>query len=136
MIFRQLIDSELSTYTYLLGDESSRRALIIDPVLSKVSDYLRLLDELRLELDLSIETHTHADHITAQGALHDSTGCRMLVSRQSSVSCDCATFDGTRPIHCGELIVMPIHTPGHTPDSYCFYVLDQGRPILFTGDTC
>lgn len=135
MIFKQLIDSESSTYTYLLGDASSRRALIIDPVLPQLRQYLQLLHELQLELHLSIETHTHADHITAQGALHDATGCRMFVSRQSSVSCDCAIFDGTRPIRCGDLIVMPIHTPGHTPDSYCFYVLNQSRPILFTGDT-
>lgn len=135
MIFRQLIDSESSTYTYLLGDDVSRRALIIDPVLSNVSNYLQLLRELRLELYLSIETHTHADHITAQGTLHDSTGCRMLVSRESAVSCDCASFDGTSPIHCGDLAVMPLHTPGHTADSYCFYLLNQGRPILFTGDT-
>lgn len=135
MIFRQLIDSESSTYTYLLGDERSRSALIIDPVLERLDDYLRMLGQLGLELHLSIETHTHADHVTAQRALHESTGCAMFVSVQSSTSCDCPRFDGHRAIRCGELSVMPIHTPGHTPDSYCFYVLNENRPILFTGDT-
>lgn len=135
MIFRQLIDSESSTYTYILGDESSRKAMIIDPVLTKVKDYLSVLDHLELSLHASIDTHTHADHITAQSMLHDLTGCEMLVSRQSRVSCNCPLFDGGHWIHCGDLRVMPIYTPGHTEDSYAFYADDDGQPILFTGDT-
>jgi len=135
MIFRQMIDSETSTYTYLIGDEATSRAMIIDPVLSRLSDYLTVLDQLGLKLELSIDTHTHADHVTAQSALHESTGCEMRVSRQSDISCDCNRFDGARWIRCGDLAVMPIHTPGHTIDSYCFYILNQERPVLFTGDT-
>jgi sulfur dioxygenase len=135
MILEQLFDKESSTMTYLLGDASSGRALLLDAVMTNVDRYLARLRDLDLRLDLAIDTHTHADHITAQSVLRDITGCRILVSRQSRVSCGCATFDGDRMLRVGELGVVPLYTPGHTVDSYSFFVQDRGRPILFTGDT-
>lgn len=135
MIRRQLFDFESSTYTYLLGDESSRSAVIIDPVLSKVYDYLKILDQIGLTLQMSIDTHTHADHITAQSLLHELTGCQMLVNSQSQTTCNCPTFDDSEDINCGNFKLTPVYTPGHTIDSYSFYIVDSGQPILFTGDT-
>lgn len=135
MIRKQLFDSESSTFTYLLGDENSRLAAIIDPVISNVREYLAVLDQLDLRLHTAIDTHTHADHITAQSLLREVTGCRMLVSRESRTSCHCPIFDGSRMLHVGDLRLMPIHTPGHTVDSYSFYFVDDGQPVLLTGDT-
>lgn len=135
MIRRQLFDTASSTYTYLIGDETAGKAVLIDPVISNVDDYLAMLDELGLRLDLSIDTHTHADHITAQGALRDLTGCRIMVSHEARVTCNCPTFDGSRMLHAGNVALMPIHTPGHTIDSYTFFLSEDGQPILFTGDT-
>lgn len=135
MIVRQIFDAASSTYTYLLGDEASGLAVIIDPVIGNIARYVALLAEHGLSLHLSLDTHTHADHVTAQARLRDLTGCRILVSRQSQVDCGCATFDDTRMLHVGDLGLMPIHTPGHTPDSYTFFALIEGRPTLFTGDT-
>lgn len=68
MLFRQLFDSESSTYTYPLADAG--QAVLIDPVKNKLDDYLRLLRELDLQLVLALDTHTHADHITALGGQH------------------------------------------------------------------
>ena len=74
MIFRQLFDSISCTYTYLLGSRSGGEALIIDPVLEKADHYLRLLRELDLTLIKAIDTHVHADHMTALGELRDAQG--------------------------------------------------------------
>ena len=74
MLLRQLFDSESSTYTYLLA--GAGEAVLIDPVKEQLDAYLQLLDELGLRLVLALDTHTHADHITALGDLREATGCR------------------------------------------------------------
>ena len=62
MIFRQLFDSESSTYTYLIGSRRGGDALLIDPVLEKVDRYIQLLEDLGLRLVKAVDTHVHADH--------------------------------------------------------------------------
>src|SRR3546814_16581540 len=74
MLFRQLFDTTSSTYSYLLADGIGRDAVIIDPVREHLADYLRLITELELKLVHAIDTHTHADHITALGSLRAATG--------------------------------------------------------------
>ncbi|MDQ3234707.1 MAG: MBL fold metallo-hydrolase, partial [Pseudobdellovibrionaceae bacterium] len=76
MIFRQLFDRETSTYTYLLADPDTREAVLIDPVQEQVERDLRLLGELDLRLLYVLDTHVHADHITAAGALRARTSCK------------------------------------------------------------
>ena len=73
MIFRQLFDSESSSYTYLIGDAKSGNALLIDPVQSQLERDLKLLNELALTLRYVVETHIHADHITSAAALRAAT---------------------------------------------------------------
>ena len=64
MIFKQLFDNKSSTYTYLISSGKGREALIIDPVLENVNNYIKLLKELELKLVKVIDTHIHADHVT------------------------------------------------------------------------
>ena len=64
MIFKQIFDKKSSTYTYLIASSKGREALIIDPVLDNVLDYIKLLKEFDLKLVKVIDTHIHADHIT------------------------------------------------------------------------
>ena len=66
MLFRQIVDSGSATYTYLLAARRGTEALIIDPVLEKVDQYLRLIDELDLKLVKAIDTHMHADHVSGK----------------------------------------------------------------------
>ena len=75
MIFRQLFDSTSSTYSYLLASRRGGEALIIDPVIERVERYLQLVRELDLKLVKAVDTHLHADHVTALGALRDRTQC-------------------------------------------------------------
>ena len=75
MIFRQLFDNTSSTYTYLMAERQGGEALLIDPVLENTGQYVRLIEELDLKLVKAVDTHIHADHVTALGALHNQTGC-------------------------------------------------------------
>jgi sulfur dioxygenase len=131
MIFRQLFDSVSSTYTYLLADEISREALIIDSVLEKVDRYMQLLDEMNLKLVKSVDTHIHADHITALGALRDRTHCITVMGRAAQVDQVSMRVDDGDTIDIDGISLKVLHTPGHTSDSYCFMLPDR----VFTGDT-
>ena len=131
MIFRQLFDSASCTYTYLLASRRGGEAAIIDPVLEKAERYVQILKELDLKLVKAIDTHLHADHITALGALRDSTHCITVMGRESDVDVvSMRVSDGER-IDIEGLTLTAMYTPGHTRDSYCFRTEDR----VFTGDT-
>lgn len=131
MIFRQLFDSVSSTYSYLLASRHGGEALIIDPVLERTDRYLQLIRELDLKLVKAVDTHLHADHITALGALRDHTACITVMGEQSGVDCvSMRVSDGERLTIEG-LSMEVIYTPGHTDDSYSFRMEDR----VFTGDT-
>lgn len=137
MLLRQLFDAQSSTYTYLLADAGE--AVLIDPVKEQLEAYLRLLDELGLRLVLALDTHTHADHITALGDLREATGCQSGFGAQSGSTCASFTFaDGAR-LRFGARELIAWYTPGHTADSYCFLLpanpVDGTPARVFTGDT-
>jgi sulfur dioxygenase len=134
MLLRQLFDHESYTYTYLLADETSREAALIDPVKEKVELYLQLLDELQLKLVAALDTHVHADHVTALGDLREATSCQTHVGSEQ-VSCASVIIKADSIITVGNIEIQAIYTPGHTDDSYCFLVDDCGKKIVFTGDT-
>ena len=83
MIFRQLFDKTSSTYTYLIASDKGREALIIDPVLENVELYIKLLNELDLKLVKVIDTHIHADHITAASKLKNKTKCTTIMGEHT-----------------------------------------------------
>jgi sulfur dioxygenase len=131
MLFRQLFERESSTYTYLIAPQVGGEALLIDPVKTELGKYLRLIDQLDLRLVFAVDTHVHADHVTALGDLRAATSCATLMGEQSRVECVSRKFyDGER-ITVGELELRAVYTPGHTDDSYSFVMKDR----VFTGDT-
>jgi glyoxylase-like metal-dependent hydrolase (beta-lactamase superfamily II) len=131
MLFRQLFDGESCSYTYLLAGRAGGEALIIDPVLAKVDRYLRLFDELNLRLVKALDTHVHADHLSALGALRDRTRCITAMGRNSKVDRVSMRIDDGDRIEIDGIALSALHTPGHTDDSFC-YVMDDR---VFTGDT-
>lgn len=131
MLFRQLFDRESSTYTYLLAEKAGREALLIDPVLERVNDYLRLLHELDLKLVKVIDTHTHADHVTGMGSLRDHTGAVTIMGEQSQAECVSLRVRDGEKIPVDGIALTAIYTPGHTDESYSFVLPDR----VFTGDT-
>ncbi len=131
MIFRQLFDYDTWTYTYLVGDEHSCEAVLIDPVFNQMERDLRLLGELKLKLTYAIDTHVHADHITANGRLRERTGCQTGVAGGAGVQCaDIGLVDGqTLPL--GDAQIDVIATPGHTDGCLSFRIGNR----VFTGDS-
>ncbi|MCK5889772.1 MAG: MBL fold metallo-hydrolase, partial [Methylococcales bacterium] len=80
MLFKQLFDKESCTYTYLIADVTAKEAVLIDPVDTQLDIYLDLLKEHDLTLKYSLETHVHADHVTASGQLRQKVGAKTAVS--------------------------------------------------------
>lgn len=135
MIFRQLFDSATWTYTYLLADPVTREAVFIDPVLEQMSLYSQLINELALQVRFAIDTHVHADHVTALGALRERYSCETVHGVNSKADCVSKyVFDG-EVLTFGSISLMALSTPGHTDDSFCFYTESGAEPMLFTGDT-
>lgn len=134
VLIRQLFDSESSTYTYLVADTDAGVALLIDPVSEKLTSYIQLLTDLGLRLKYAVDTHCHADHITALGQLSDVTGCETLAGEPSEMSCVGRFFGDGDILQLGSIALRAIFTPGHTDDSYSLF-LDGDQPVVFTGDT-
>jgi len=133
MIFRQLFDPESSTYTYLVADAGE--AILIDPVMEHLERDLRLLNELNLKLRYCLDTHVHADHVTAAGALRDRTGCKTGVSGEAGVACADMPLQDGASLSVGQQTIEARYTPGHTAGCMT-YVLNDGQQIrAFTGDT-
>ena len=130
MIFRQLFEPVSRTYTYVLGCEATRQALLIDPVMPTWERDLTILNELGLKLVYTIDTHLHADHITSALQLKREAGSQIAYPAMSRVACaDLAIEDGA-DVEVGSVKLKALHTPGHTDDHFAY--LAEGR--LFTGD--
>ena len=131
MIFEQLFDQKSSTYTYIIASGEGREALIIDPVIEHSDEYSTILNNLDLKLVKVIDTHIHADHISALNELNKRTNCiRVMGEKSKSEVIDLRIKDGEK-IKVEEVELQAIYTPGHTDCSYSFSMHDR----VFTGDT-
>ena len=131
MLFRQFFDAESCTYTYLIASRLGGEAVIVDSVLEHVDQYLRILEQLDLKLVKVVDTHTHADHITAMGALRDRTKCVTVMGDQSAADVVSMRVSEGEKIDIEGLSLDVLYTPGHTDDSYTFRLPDR----ILTGDT-
>jgi sulfur dioxygenase len=134
MIFRQLFETESSTYTYLLACPESREAVLVDPVAETVERDLAILRELGLKLSYTLDTHVHADHVTAACRLRNATGCKVAVPAMDELACADVGVGEDRPLHVGALALRPIFTPGHTSTHHCYFLDHGGVQRLFSGD--
>ena len=131
MIFRQLFDQETWTYTYLIADPVNKEAMLIDPVNTHIDGYLSMLSELGLTLKYTLETHVHADHITASGLLRQKLGAQTGVSALCGAeTADFQIIDGDVFSFTNGEQIKVIATPGHTKGSISFLWRDR----VFTGD--
>ena len=131
MLFKQVFDTRTSTYTYLIASAKGREAVIIDPVIENVDDYIKLLRELDLKLVKVIDTHIHADHITGASKLKQITNCVTLMGEHTPADTVEIKVKDNEVIDIDDLKIKSLYTPGHTSDSYSF-LLDN---YIFTGDT-
>ncbi|MFN4195126.1 MAG: MBL fold metallo-hydrolase [Thermosynechococcus sp.] len=132
MLFRQLFDYETWTYSYLIADEATREAALVDSVLEQVDRDGQLIEELGLKLRYCLETHVHADHITGAGKLRERTGCQTLVPENAQVDCADGYIKDGEVIYVGSIPIQAIATLGHTDSHMAFLV--NGTHLL-TGDS-
>ena len=131
MIFKQLFDNRSSTYTYLISSGEGREALIIDPVIENVNEYINLLKKLNLKLVKVIDTHIHADHVTGATKLKDITKCSRIMGDHTPADTVEIRVKDDEYINLDNIKLRAMYTPGHTSDSYSF-LMDN---YLFSGDT-
>ena len=131
MIFKQLFDDKSSTYTYIVASGKGREALIIDPVIEHTHIYVDLLNSLDLRLVKVIDTHIHADHISAMAELKERTNCQTIMGERSKSEVVNLKVKDNEKISIDGINLKALYTPGHTDDSYCFVMEDR----IFTGDT-
>ena len=131
MIFKQLFDTKSSTYTYIIASAKGREAMIIDPVIENVGEYIKLLKELDLKLVKVIDTHIHADHVTGASKLKDITKCSTIMGDHTPAETVEIKVKDDEYINLDNLKIRAMYTPGHTSDSYSFLM----NNYLFSGDT-
>ena len=132
MLFRQLIDSRSSTFTYLLADGATRDAVLIDPVFEQFARDAALVHELGLTLRHTLETHVHADHVTAAWLFRERLGSTIVVSRAGGAQgADRLVGEGDVVSFGGETLSV-LATPGHTAG--CVSYVTGDRTAVFTGD--
>ncbi|WP_188397637.1 MBL fold metallo-hydrolase [Sporomusa sp. GT1] len=128
MLFKQL--NPHACRTYLLVNEQSRQAILVDPVIDHFTEYLALLKEENFTLTHVIDTHIHADHISAGSALRDATDCEYVMHENAPPRCVSMRVKDGDILRFNGLEIKVIHTPGHTQDSISLMVEDK----LLTGD--
>ncbi|CAH1797003.1 unnamed protein product [Owenia fusiformis] len=132
MVFRQLFDSKSWTYTYLLADDESKEAVVIDPVLDLVDRDINIVKELGLTLKYGINTHVHADHITGTGVMKKRIdGFKSVLSEKSGAKADLFLADGEK-LNFGKYEIEGRCTPGHTNGCMSFVI--HSEKLVFTGD--
>src|ERR1700736_116527 len=125
MIFRQLFHNASSSYTYVLASGRGREALIIDPVKEHANQYLQVISGLDLKLVIAIDTHTHADHVTALGALRDATACTTVMGTHTKAECVSYRVTDGETLTVDGIVLRAIFTPGHTSESLSFVLQRQ-----------
>jgi sulfur dioxygenase len=127
----QLFDTASSTYTYLVFDEATREAIIIDPVDEQLQRYLATLRQYGLTLLWTVETHAHADHITSAGLLAEHTGAKTVAPKDCGIETAAVLLSDGDTLQFGAEVLHALHTPGHTGGSMSY----RWRDHVFTGDT-
>lgn len=129
MIVKQIPVGSMSNFTYIIADEKSKMAAVIDPSwdLEKVLDALKAND---LKLQYIINTHTHFDHVLGNEQLATITGARIIMHKNSRLDKDLSVDDGDT-IQLGDINIKVIFTPGHSKDGMCLLAENK----LFAGDT-
>jgi glyoxylase-like metal-dependent hydrolase (beta-lactamase superfamily II) len=130
MFIRQLFDRETSTYTYIIADEASNEAAIIDPVKEQFNRDVLLIEQLGFNLKYALETHVHADHITSSGQMREKFSAKVALHENSGAKCADILLKDNDVLTLGELEIKALHTPGHTDADLSFSVDDY----VFTGD--
>jgi hydroxyacylglutathione hydrolase len=138
VLFRQFVDDDLGCASYLIGDESSGEAVVVDPAYA-VEQYLEAAREEGVRLVRVLETHTHADHVSGHGRLALEHGLPVSIHPAAEPEYNFDPVSDGDEVAVGSVTVRVIHTPGHRPEHCVFTVADRTRSdepwLVVTGDS-
>jgi hydroxyacylglutathione hydrolase len=136
--FRQFVDDDLGCASYLIGDESSGEAVVVDPAYA-IEQYLAEADKRHVRITRVLETHTHADHVSGHGRFAIEHGTPVHVHPAADAKYEHERLEDGQEISLGEVAIRVLHTPGHRPEHCCFEVIDRSRSdepwLVITGDS-
>jgi hydroxyacylglutathione hydrolase len=138
MIFRQITHDDLGCASYLVGCEACGEAVVVDPAYA-IEQYLEEADRREVRIVRTLETHTHADHVSGHGRLALEHGAPVSIHSLAQPAYPFDPLADGREIEVGNVTLRVIHTPGHRPEHCCFAVTDRTRAdepwLLLTGDS-
>lgn len=134
MIFRQLVEPDSCTYSYILSCPDTGTTAIIDPVLDTVERDLGMLQSLGLKLDYTIDTHIHADHLSGAARLKSLTGCKICYPAIDDLPCADIGMQEGKTFNVGNIELHPLFTPGHTDHHHGYVIHTPVHSMLFSGD--
>jgi hydroxyacylglutathione hydrolase len=131
MVFRQFVDDDLGCASYLIGDDDSREAVVVDPAYA-IEQYLEAASDANVRLVRVLETHTHADHLSGHGRFALEHGLPVAIHRLAEPAYPFEPLEDGQVVEVGSVAIRVLHTPGHRPEHCSFLV---GERILLTGDS-
>ncbi|MEK6275553.1 MAG: rhodanese-like domain-containing protein [Actinomycetota bacterium] len=138
MQFRQFVNDDLGCASYLIGDESSGEAVVVDPAYA-IEQYLEEAEKRHVRITRVLETHTHADHVSGHGRFALEHGATVFVHPAAEPEYPFEPLADGQEISLGEVTIRVLHTPGHRPEHCCFAVVDGSRAdepwLVITGDS-
>jgi hydroxyacylglutathione hydrolase len=138
VLFRQFVDDDLGCASYLIGDESSGEAVVIDPAYA-IEQYLDEAKKQKARIVRVLETHTHADHVSGHGRFALEHGVPVSIHPAAEPEFEFDSLEDGQEIALGEVTIRVLHTPGHRPEHCCFSVVDRSRGdepwLVITGDS-
>ena len=138
MLFRQFVDDDLGCASYLIGDESAGRAVVVDPAFA-IEPYVDEAKRRGVRIERSLETHNHADHVSGHGRLALEHGAAVSIHPAAEPEYDHEPLEDGDEVEIGEVALRVLHTPGHRPEHCAFAVADRSRAeepwLVLTGDS-
>jgi hydroxyacylglutathione hydrolase len=138
VIFRQFVDDDLGCASYLVGDAETGEAAVVDPAF-EIDQYLRAAEQESVRIVRTLETHTHADHVSGHGRLALEQGIPVAIHAAAGAEYPHDTLEDGREVVLGNVALRVLHTPGHRPEHCCFAVVDRSRAeepwLVLTGDS-
>src|ERR687897_550470 len=126
MLFRQFVDDDLGCASYLIGDENSGEAVVVDPAY-EIEQYLEQAERDEVRIVRVLETHTHADHVSGHGRFALEHGLPVSIHPAAEPEYPFDPLEDGGTIELGPVCLRVIHTPGHRPEHCCFEVIDRDR---------
>ena len=138
MLFSQILNDDLGCASYVVGCEVAGEVVVVDPPL-EIEPIFEEAERLEARIVRTLETHTHADHVSGHGRLALDHGIPVSIHPAASVAYPHDPLDDGAEVRVGTVTLRCIHTPGHRPEHCCLAVIDTTRAdepwLVLTGDS-